>query len=102
MGSADYIKVGRGHDSQVRVTDISVSRFHASFKKSPLGDFVLEDNGSKFGTLALVRRPMQLSKNQSNYFQIGRTLVECTIKFPNRCCNMKSLLGSKGNISKTD
>ena len=102
MCSADFIKVGRGHDSQVRVTDISVSRFHASFKKSPLGDFVLEDNGSKFGTLALVRRPMELSKNQSNYFQIGRTLVECSIKFPNRCCSMKNLLGSKSRLHNSD
>lgn len=91
MDSADFIKVGRGHDSQVRVTDISVSRFHALFKKSLLGDFVLEDNGSKFGTLVLVRRPQKLSRLQTNYLQIGRTLVECSIKGPSRCCSLKTL-----------
>jgi pSer/pThr/pTyr-binding forkhead associated (FHA) protein len=61
MQSSEFIKVGRGHDSQVRVTDISVSRFHALFRKSFMGDFVVEDNSSKFGTLVLVRRPMQLA-----------------------------------------
>ncbi len=52
----------------MRVTDISVSRFHALFKKTSLGDFVVEDNNSKFGTLVLVRRPTLLTKDQINYF----------------------------------
>lgn len=64
MTKTDYVKVGRGHDSQVRVTDISVSRFHARIKKSSRGDFVVEDNGSKFGTLVLVRKPLLLKKNE--------------------------------------
>ncbi len=51
MDSRSMIKVGRGHDCQVRITDISVSRLHAFFRKSTRGDFLLEDNGSKFGTL---------------------------------------------------
>ena len=78
-----FIKVGRGHDAQVRVTDISVSRFHALFRKahSPDGGFfVLEDNGSKFGTLVLIRRPVALKKKAVNYFQLGRTLIEFYIK----------------------
>lgn len=52
--------MGRGHDADVRVTDISVSRFHAIVKKTQKGYFYLEDNHSKFGTLALVRNPVQL------------------------------------------
>jgi pSer/pThr/pTyr-binding forkhead associated (FHA) protein len=51
LSVTDHIKIGRGHDSQVRVTDISVSRFHAQIKKSVFGDFLVEDNNSKFGTL---------------------------------------------------
>jgi FHA domain len=51
MDAKSMIRVGRGHDCQVRITDISVSRLHAFFRKSTRGDFLLEDNGSKFGTL---------------------------------------------------
>lgn len=91
MQSSEYIKVGRGHDSQVRVTDISVSRFHALFRKSFMGDFVVEDNSSKFGTLILVRRPMQLASHQTNYFQLGRTLLEVNVKVPSNCCDIRSL-----------
>jgi pSer/pThr/pTyr-binding forkhead associated (FHA) protein len=46
-----YIKVGRGHDVDIRVTDISVSRFHARISMNLEGDFFVEDNRSKFGTL---------------------------------------------------
>ncbi len=59
--NCSMIKLGRGHDADVRVTDISVSRFHASIKKSPNGLFYIEDNNSKFGTLLLVRIPMKIS-----------------------------------------
>ncbi len=51
MIGRSMIKVGRGHDCQVRVTDISVSRLHGFFRKSSQGFFLLEDNASKFGTL---------------------------------------------------
>lgn len=60
MDSRELIKVGRGHDSQVRITDISVSRCHALIKKSNRGDYIVEDNNSKFGTLVLCRKPYML------------------------------------------
>jgi pSer/pThr/pTyr-binding forkhead associated (FHA) protein len=63
MESRNYIKVGRGHDAHVRITDISVSRCHAYFKKTTKGDFVLEDNSSKFGTLVQMRKPYMLIRN---------------------------------------
>lgn len=34
MENRDFIKVGRGHDSEIRITDISVSRCHALIKRS--------------------------------------------------------------------
>ena len=68
MEHKDFIKVGRGHDSEVRVTDISVSRCHALIKVSNKGDYVVEDNSSKFGTLIQVRKPYMLSKFYSNHF----------------------------------
>jgi pSer/pThr/pTyr-binding forkhead associated (FHA) protein len=46
--------MGRGHESEVRVCDISVSRCHALLKyKAEKGMFYLEDNLSKFGTLVI-------------------------------------------------
>lgn len=47
MGSA---KIGRGHESDVRISDISVSRVHAKLCFEN-GDFYIEDYGSKFGSL---------------------------------------------------
>jgi pSer/pThr/pTyr-binding forkhead associated (FHA) protein len=51
MKDRQYIRVGRGHDADIRVTDISVSRFHAKINMSENGEFFVEDNRSKFGTL---------------------------------------------------
>jgi hypothetical protein len=47
-------KLGRGHESDLRINDISVSRCHAKIKLEN-GKFMLEDNQSKFGTLVLVK-----------------------------------------------
>lgn len=91
MDSREQIKVGRGHDSQVRITDISVSRCHALIKRSNKGDFIVEDNNSKFGTLVLVRKPHMLQKLQTNYLQLGRTLIELTMRDPATTCSMRAL-----------
>ena len=55
MGETDTIRVGRDHECDVRVTDISVSRYHAAFKRSndKNGGFFVTDNSSKFGTICL-------------------------------------------------
>ena len=51
----EMFKMGRGHESDLRINDISVSRLHAMIKYKE-GRFLLEDNVSKFGTLVLVSR----------------------------------------------
>jgi hypothetical protein len=72
IDDSPYI-LGRGHDSDVRISDISVSRTHA---KILLKDkkFYLEDTGSKFGTLVLAKDSIELDENKK-ILQIGRTLV---------------------------
>jgi len=75
MNERPFIKIGRGHDVDIRVTDISVSRFHAKINLNEDGHFYVEDNRSKFGTLVQIRKPQQLLKNKSNYLQMGRSLV---------------------------
>lgn len=51
----DSFKMGRGHESDLRINDISVSRLHAMVKYKD-GKFLLEDNLSKFGTLVLIKK----------------------------------------------
>lgn len=51
----DIFKLGRGHESDLRINDISVSRLHSKIKFEN-GSFLLEDNTSKFGTLVLIKQ----------------------------------------------
>jgi pSer/pThr/pTyr-binding forkhead associated (FHA) protein len=51
--------MGRGHESEVRVNDISVSRCHAIIKYKDDGIYI-EDNKSKFGTLVLLKEPYNI------------------------------------------
>ena len=59
-GQLGLFKMGRGHESTVRICDISVSRVHCliKFQRDDEGKygFALEDNLSKFGTLVLPKR----------------------------------------------
>lgn len=76
MRKKALIRVGRGNDADIRVTDISVSRYHAKLNKSEDGSFYIEDNQSKFGTLLMLRKPYKLLKNKTNYLQMGRTIIQ--------------------------
>jgi pSer/pThr/pTyr-binding forkhead associated (FHA) protein len=53
--------MGRGHESEVRVNDISVSRCHAILKYKSDGIYI-EDNRSKFGTLVLLKDAYRLQQ----------------------------------------
>ena len=80
MGDRSYIRVGRGHDADIRVTDISVSRYHAKINRNDAGDYFVEDNKSKFGTLVQVRKPYLLEKNKNNYLQMGRSMLQVYVE----------------------
>lgn len=71
--------MGRGHESEVRVNDISVSRLHAKIKYQPDG-FYLEDNKSKFGTLVLLKEAYLIKLEHTSAVQIGRTVVSFTVR----------------------
>ena len=72
--------IGRGHDAHVRVTDISVSRLHATLIKSSQGYYYLTDNDSKFGTLSLVKTPLELPQGSATTVQIGRSIFDIDVK----------------------
>ena len=85
------IKIGRGHDADLTIGDISVSRVH-SILTIDNKNIYLEDNNSKFGTLILVQcHSLKLIENLPLYIQIGRTFLECQIQGSHNlfsCCGV--------------
>lgn len=65
--------LGRGHESDLRISDISVSRSHARIFYED-DSYYIEDLASKFGTLMLATDPIVM-ENENKVLQIGRTLV---------------------------
>ena len=73
------IKIGRGHDNDLRVPDISVSRCHAYIKKDSKGRITIEDNNSKFGTLVQVKQPIIINEHITYYLQAGRSIMKMSV-----------------------
>jgi len=71
------MKVGRAQVADVRITDISVSRFHSNIYLCKDGTLAIVDNFSKFGTLKLVKEPLVVDSltHAPVYLQIGRALL---------------------------
>lgn len=72
-------KLGRGHESDLRINDISVSRCHAKIKFTD-NRFLLEDNQSKFGTLVLVKQRTPLLPSFTKAVQVGRSVINFQTK----------------------
>ena len=91
------IKIGRGHEAKVLLSDISVSRIHCIMTVEKNQVFI-EDNDSKFGTLILVQSPsIKITENLPLYIQVGRTYFECKLIKPFKlfnCCDAEE----KNNI----
>jgi hypothetical protein len=92
----DCITIGRGHDCNLLLTDISVSRWHCYInidKKTKR--LTIKDNNSKFGTLILVKnRIMNLSLELKLCIQVGRTYLEILMKEPSSffsCCGVSEM-----------
>lgn len=56
LDAANEFRIGRSVDTDMKIADISVTRIHALIKIQQ-GQIVVEDNGSKFGTLIKIKRP---------------------------------------------
>lgn len=75
MESIPSVKLGRGHESEIKIPDISVSRCHALIHYKD-GNFYVEDNSSKFGTLVKASDGVRIKENkQTITMQIGRTVL---------------------------
>ena len=89
------VVVGRGHEADVRINDISVSRFHsvirwmtAASSANKKQQIVIEDRGSKFGSLIAIRGPIPLELGVPLSIQSGRTITTITLKRPNLFTNL--------------
>lgn len=72
-------KLGRGHNSDLRINDISVSRVHSMIKLLN-GKFILEDNDSKFGTMVLIKQRSPLLPLFNKAVQVGRSVINFCVK----------------------
>lgn len=92
LDKTDSIKIGRGHESNLLLNDISVSRFHCSMTLDK-NKIYLVDNDSKFGTLVLIQNNSIKLKNEIPLsIQIGRTYCHFKIKKKLKlftCCNVE-------------
>ncbi|UKJ89635.1 hypothetical protein MACJ_002887 [Theileria orientalis] len=79
--------IGRGHDSDIRLTDISVSRVH-SVLYFDNNHFIIQDRRSKFGTLINTNKDsgfkVQLSPSNPVLLKIGNGLLSISVKKPFR------------------
>lgn len=72
-------KLGRGHEADIKITDISVSRLHAVIRCTKEG-FILCDNNSKFGTLIYQTNKATFKFNEQTVLQIGRTKFVASVR----------------------
>ncbi len=69
------IILGRGHEADIRINDISVSRVHGTITLLPGNKIMLKDLASKFGTLALIQTKFVIP-DKKVCIQIGRSYME--------------------------
>lgn len=85
--------LGRGHDCDIKISDISVSRKHCKIKFIN-SEFYLEDMKSKFGTLAKISSSFVITNNTDITVQVNRTVIHLTYKqpftFKSLCCCLSS------------
>jgi len=76
----DILSLGRGHASNAKLTDISISRLHAYLKVID-DDIWIEDAESKFGCLYLQKTPFKLKLDSEKLsIQVGRTYLSVSVK----------------------
>lgn len=88
--------LGRGHDSDLRINDISVSRRHASLEYREDG-FYIVDFQSKFGTLVLHSDNVVVPESTHTTMQIGRTVVTIKSKLKSKVPEFKT---NNGHMEK--
>ncbi len=85
MQEKPIIRLGRSNESDVRMTDISVSRNHATIRLIQ-GEVYLEDNYSKFGTLTQMQNDLQIIPSKQLSIQSGKLFINFFMS--KSCCSI--------------
>jgi hypothetical protein len=83
LAAPSCIKIGRGHDCDMRISDVSISRVHALIRLGDDGNVYILDQKSKFGTLMAIDKagsttvvpPSGISAGRQVSLQCGRTVL---------------------------
>ena len=67
----DYLMIGRANNSDIRLSDVSVSRNHSIISYYD-GNFYIDDIGSKFGTLLLIQNNILFLPYKEISLQTGK------------------------------
>eukprot|EP00344_Euplotes_crassus_P008538 CAMPEP_0197017290 /NCGR_PEP_ID=MMETSP1380-20130617/79460_1 /TAXON_ID=5936 /ORGANISM="Euplotes crassus, Strain CT5" /LENGTH=212 /DNA_ID=CAMNT_0042444375 /DNA_START=625 /DNA_END=1261 /DNA_ORIENTATION=- len=94
-------QLGRGHDSDLRINDISVSRRHAALEYREDG-FYIVDYQSKFGTLVLESGNVEIKEDTHQTIQVGRTIITVKVRTESKVPEFLTQNMSKNNQVKFD
>lgn len=83
------ITIGGKIGTHCKISDMSISRLQCSLHLKNKSEIWIEDVESKFGTLALVKKPIKLDlDNYPLSLQVGRTLIKIECRLPPECCSV--------------
>ena len=98
----NIIRIGRGLENQLVLNDISVSRNHCQLRINNDGSILLEDNHSKFGSLVLIQKEIEILKGQNLNVQVSTNYLTFSLKKRENffsCCNAEEI-DEKNNYEK--
>jgi len=74
------LTLGRGLNVDMRIPEISVSRCHSDITYEN-GNFYLNDNSSKYGTLVLIQKDFYMDFTHNSIdLQVGRSILSFDFK----------------------
>jgi len=84
--SHNVISIGRSHETNLKINDITVSRYHSEIIKEN-NKFYIRDLYSKFGTgILLQNNKIKIKEDFPLYIQIGKNIMEIKIEKKCFCC----------------
>ena len=98
----EYIFIGRDNENDLMEIESSISRKHAILKyNKENGNILIENRSSKYGTLVLIRKPIQILERSIN-IQVGRTIIEASLMKIDEFQKFKNTLNKQLEKEKID